>query len=282
MNILRLLVLLILSVASASSQVLIAPMAVYLGDRTVSSTVQIMNPSSDDKEVQLRLEFGYPKSDELGTTTVEYADSLAASRHSCATWVSVFPKRFILKAGQRQTVRLTGRIPTELGEGVYWARLITTTAASMAGNVADTTSKVGTQINFNYNQVIPVTFRHGNPRLSLSTSGLKTVDVAGRSSLLLPLAVDGFGAFVGTVDCDAQPINGGSATQVTVPISVYFNATKRIGEPLSALTAGEYRLRLRVGSTVEGASPDTIAEVEPMELESMIRVGSDGNIAIVK
>jgi len=282
MKTLRLLVLILLSVAPAVSQVLIAPMAVYLGDNNASSTIQIMNPSSDDREVLLRLEFGYPKTDSNGITTVEYADTVAATRFSCSKWVSVFPRKFVLKAGQRQTVRLTGRIPQNSGEGIFWARLITTTAARTSTTTMDTTSNVGTRINFNYNQVIPVTFRHGSPLLTVSTSGLTTSMISGRSCLLLPLAVTGEGAFVGAVECDAQPINGGTAAQITVPISVYFSATKRIGEPLSVLQPGEYRLKLRVASTMEGAAPDAIAQVEPVELESTIRVSTDGNIAIMK
>lgn len=280
MNILTLAFALVMVVGTASSQVLIAPTAAYLGDRSTSTTVQIMNPSTEDREVTLRLEFGYPVTDSTGTTTIEYADSHASGNFSCASWITVFPRKFLLKAGARQTVRLTARTPASISDGVYWARLVTTTITTTTLSNADTTTNVGARLAFNYNQVIPVTYRHGDPTLQLSTTGLTTQVYAGKTLPILPLAVTGNGAFIGSITCDATPLGDGTPQRVVIPISVYFNANKRIGEPLSILQPGSYRLALRVAAEKEGTSTDLIARADEVTLESTIVVDNNGNISV--
>jgi P pilus assembly chaperone PapD len=141
---------------TAQAQVVLAPTAVYMSDNQRSATFLVVNNTTEEKDVALRLQFGYPVSDSNGNVAMIYTDTAVAQRFSCTEWVQVFPRKFRLAPGARQIVRLTARVPETTADGMYWSRLITTSSAAAE---EDTTDQVGARINFSVNQVVPVTYK---------------------------------------------------------------------------------------------------------------------------
>lgn len=263
-----------------AAQVFLAPTAVYLSTTTTTTTLQVINPSTEDREIQLRLAFGYPRTQTDGTTSIEYADSNAAVRHSCAGFVSVYPKRFVLRAGQRQTVRVTSRADRALPDGVYWARLITSSFSTSSVAPTDSTAEVGTDVKLSFNQVIPVTYRHGDPQLTVSTTGPATTTIDGRSNLVLPINVSGNGAFVGTITCRVTPRTGGTSDLLRMPVSVYFSAHKRIGDLFRDHKPGVYDIHIEVAATKEDVAADVIAAANTLVVDGAVAIDTNGNITL--
>ena len=194
--------------AATQAQVLIAPTAVYLGDQRRTTSITVSNPSMTEREVRLSLEFGYPVSDSAAMTTVVYGDTAMQRAFACDRFVSVFPKRFVLKPGQRQVVRITASAPGSLEPGMYWTRLVVTTlAAAEVGT--DTTGRVGARLNFTYNQALAVTYKKGDVPVEVTLGSLGLVRDGGRTVPVLPLSVEGPGPFIGSIRGELRPTTGG-------------------------------------------------------------------------
>ncbi|MGB9591584.1 MAG: hypothetical protein ACPL1K_03610, partial [Candidatus Kryptoniota bacterium] len=112
-------------VADGYAQVIVAPTILYMSDKDRFGTFIVMNRSTTPQEISIYFKFGYPSSDSLGNLFMQYGDSAAAQKYSCANWVRGFPRQFIINPGQQQIVRLTVTPPPDLPDGMYWTRLVT-------------------------------------------------------------------------------------------------------------------------------------------------------------
>ena len=100
------LLLTVLPVPALAQGVLVAPHAVFIDHRTRSGWVQLYNPGTDPVEVSIEALFGYPITDSAGhleLRTIEKPDSTVPS---AVEWIQAFPRRAVIPAQTRQTVRL--------------------------------------------------------------------------------------------------------------------------------------------------------------------------------
>jgi len=259
------------------AQVVLAPTAVYMSDQQRTATFLVVNNTTEDKDVVLKLQFGYPVTDTNGSTRVDYTDSTMARRFSCSDWVSMFPRKFRLVAGARQIVRITARIPAGLDEGMYWTRLVTTTSAAAAD---ETTDQVGARLNLSVHQVVPVMVKVGKPKITLESASVRIVrDEDASLAPALAVTASGNGPFIGTAQIQLKRANEDPIVR-DVPLSVYFSTVKRLADVLPSLTAGTWTISLRLSPGKQDIDKSFFAEAEPLETTATLEVGSEGSIVL--
>ena len=86
-------------------------------------SIMATNDGDDEREVWTEAKFGYEASNDSGKIFI-YIDSLAHNENSAASWIQFYPKRFVLKPGEGQVIRLMVYPPAGISDGEYWSRVI--------------------------------------------------------------------------------------------------------------------------------------------------------------
>ncbi len=236
------------SVQWASAQgILVAPHAVFVDHRTRSGWVQLYNPTTEPSEVTVEALFGFPVTDSTGRMELRTIAQPDSTWPSAVTWIQAFPRRTVVPAQGRQTVRLLVNPPAGVGDGEYWARLaITAKAGAVPVTGADSASGITVGLSLEVRTVIPLLYRKGRPTTGVALSNLRT-EVDGDSLVVRALfRRQGQAAFLGTVRGRLEDASGRAAGTFTQPISVYYDVDPRFTLSRAGLPPGRYRLTLEV------------------------------------
>src|SRR5690606_30923429 len=92
----------------------------------------VVNPTGDRIEVEMSTMFGYPATDSLGALHLLTPEAVGDSMPDASGWITFYPRRFVLEAGDRRLVRLRVLPPAEsgIGPGEYWSRLVVTSRSA--------------------------------------------------------------------------------------------------------------------------------------------------------
>lgn len=154
------------------ASVTVSPKFLFLNASRKSIPLYVSNPGVDEAEVWLEVKFGYEKSDENGKPII-FMDTTGDNEYSAASWVRVFPRRFILGPGEMQTVRLVAVPPAGVHDGEYWARIFVT---SKNRNVSSASLKsrqnVKPGINVMSQTDLPFHFRVGKVTTGVTVNSL--------------------------------------------------------------------------------------------------------------
>jgi len=214
----------------AAAQVSISPVILFMNDASRISDFTVGNTSERAQEVTIEFRFGYMRSDTIGNLAMEYGDSAAAVRHSMTNWVTAFPRRFLLRPGTKQTVRIMARPPRDLPAGTYWTRLIT---ASMPQSppVDSIANGVGTQITIRLEQVTTVLYRRGDSVSGVDIGALALHRDSVGAHLLIPISIRDGSVFLGTSTVRLTNRRGDVVHEVRTPLAVYFQQVQRVTLP---------------------------------------------------
>ena len=113
------------SSGSVLASITATPKFLFLDGTKKSTPIQIANVGAEEREVWIEVKFGYVVSDDSGKISL-FMDSLDTEGLSAVPWIQIFPQRFVLAAGENQTIRLTASVPASVKEGEYWARVLVT------------------------------------------------------------------------------------------------------------------------------------------------------------
>lgn len=243
------LVLSLILVTSVLGQVTISPTSLFLDSKSRFQTVIILNSSNTAQEVKLAWKFGYPLAAEDGSISMVYEDSIMAAQHSAADWIRGFPKRFVLEPGSRQTVRVTVKAPRDLESGTYWSRLITTSnAISPPVGTADPTG-ITAQINFQFNQITSVFYKHGTVETGLDIITTKSaVDDNNEVHVFAEYLKLGNSPFLGTMEAVVRDSKGTIVMSEKIFVSIYFDGLRRLDFDASNLPNGDYDVEVKLFS----------------------------------
>lgn len=234
----------------AIAQVSIGPVIVFLNDAARIGDFKVGSNSDQPQEVTIDFRFGYMRSDTLGNLAMEYADSAAAAGHSMAAWVSAFPRRFVLRPGTEQTVRIMANPPRDLAPGSYWCRLITASTPQSVP-IDSITAGVSTQITIRLEQVTTVILRRGEAVGGVAIGELTLHRDSAGVHLLIPLSVRDGSAFLGTSTVRFRDERGAVVHEVRTPLAVYFRQVQRVTLP-TAIGRGTYRAEV----SIQAGRPD--------------------------
>lgn len=252
--------------------VLVAPHALFLGDRARSGQVYLVNQGNAPEEVTIALQFGYPEADSAGAMRIRLVEEPEPGTPSAAAWLRAFPRRVVVEAGQRQAVRIQATPPADLPDGEYWSRLIVTSQPQAAATLGGD-SAVRAGVTFALRTITSVTYRKGIVRTGVRLDSLSARMNADSIETWIGLARDGNAAFLGSLRFELRD----SADRVvrewgTTPIAVYYSLLRRFDLPVDAIAPGAYRLYALVSTARQDIAPQHILPAVPVEQSVEIRL----------
>lgn len=236
-------------VAVGAQGVIVAPHAVFMNHRTRAGFIELYNPEARPVEVAIGLLFGYPVSDSVGQLLLYAPDSVAANEPSAAEWIVAFPRRVVIPALTRQTIRLLGRPPSGLRDGEYWTRLmVSAKGAALPVSGVDTTSGVQVGLTLEVRTIIPVYYRKGAVETGVTVADLRAALEPDSIAVRARLVRTGNAVFLGTVRGTLLDSTSRSVAAFTAPLAVYHDLDPRFAMSRAGLPPGRYLLRLEVAS----------------------------------
>lgn len=263
---------LILSVISATvyPQISLAPTSLYIHNDTNIGTLYVSNNSEQPQEVTVSLAFGYPGSDNSGNMVMLYEDSVAYQKYALNDWVRVFPRTFVLAAGQQQTVRLQVRPKKGLTDGVYWTRVKVLSNPQTPEVEQTVTENISTRITFKFEQVIAAFYLNGKTTTGLLVQGVEYIQDGTKLTLLTKVKRTGNSPFIGSIRAELFDANGVLVRQQETTTAIYFDATRRIELDSGGLGAGNYQAKVFFETRRGDVAPTDLVQAEPLSTNTTV------------
>lgn len=245
--------------------VLVAPHALFLGERARTGQVFLVNQANTAEEVTIELQFGYPEADSAGGMRIRLLDEPEPGMPSAAGWLRAFPRRVRVEPGQRQAVRIQATPPADLPEGEYWSRLIVTSQTE-APSALGGDSAVRAGVTFALRTITSVTYRKGAVHTGVRMDSLSARAHTDTLETWIGLARDGNAAFLGSLRFELRD-DGGQVVREwgTTPIAVYYSLLRRFDLPIAGLPRGSYRLWALISTARQDIAQQYILPAEPVE-----------------
>jgi len=226
------------------AQVSIAPSFVFVDENSSVGNVYVSNNSKRPFEVTINFTFGYPSSDSIGNLIMNYKDSVAFAQYALDPIIRAFPRSFILKAGEQRTVRLQVVPKQRKIEGYYFTRM-KVLAKPQSVEVADTvTQGIGTQINFNFEQITAVFYHKGKVNTGIDIKSIDVHQKDGNLEILPKLQRTGNAPFLGSMFAKLKDAQGKVIAETQSTTTVYFEEIRRLDLKIDKVAAGTYTLEL--------------------------------------
>jgi P pilus assembly chaperone PapD len=245
--------------------VLVAPHALFLGDRSRSGEVYLVNQGTTPEEVTIELQFGYPETDSAGDMRIRLVPEPGPDDPSAAAWLRAYPRRVRIPGGERQAIRIQATPPADLPDGEYWSRLIVTSQQPQPPAAVRGDSAVRAGITFALRTITSVTYRKGTVRTGLRLDSLSATPVGDTLETWIGLAREGNAAFLGSLRFELRDSRGAVVREWgTTQIAVYYHLLRRFDLPVDAVAPGTYTLHALVSTAREDIAPSYILPTAPV------------------
>jgi P pilus assembly chaperone PapD len=228
------------------AQVIISPYIVYMDEQNKFGSMIVQNESFEPYEISVSFIFGYPISDSLGNRTMKYEQNPSDEMPSINNWVKAFPKKFVLKPKERQTIRLMLKPPAGLEDGTYWTRIVTSSTPVESG--IDTSSTgVSAKLKFVLNQVTTAIYRKNNADTDLTIGDPELyLDSTNTYQLLYPLNRERNSPFFGYLNFRIFNEKGELLKEEKDYLSIYFDLVRNYVLQTESFPSGLYRAELEI------------------------------------
>jgi hypothetical protein len=279
---------LVVSLQAASAQLRIAPLALFMSDRTPMERIIVENMSNEPREISISLRFGYPTSDSAGNVIMVYRDTIGEEEPSATEWIRVYPRQIVLHPGERQTFRFLARPPATLPEGEYWVRPVIhsqpfSTPVPPAQVTVQTrgSSSVGTRLNVMYETVISINFRKGRVGTGVAIRAMEGSIDHGQLSFMLDLERQGNAAYIGNMVCRLYDDRGQELYSTQREIAVYYSLRRRFTFGLPAdVQRKATTMEVELNTERTGNKPGDILQASPVARSFFIRKASKNSLVI--
>ncbi len=265
-------VLLALFACLANASVTVNPKFLFLDGSRRSVSVTVTNPGGEEAEVWVEVKYGYETSDNSGKILIHF-DTLAVDEPSAATWIRCYPPRFIVGAGETQTIRIAVRPPAGTGEGEYWARILVTSRLRNISQLSPSglLSSAKSGINLMTQLSLPFHYRVGKVTTGLQVTSMNASTSDTAIVVSMQLAKVGNAAFWGSRVIKITNESGKVVSTETKNVCVYKTLTLIDRINRTNLPSGTYsvdvefvtgkRTDLRVSDLVQAPSVHAAASV---------------------
>jgi fimbrial chaperone protein len=180
-----------------------------------------------------------------------YPENISADDPNASGWVHFYPRRFVLQPGERQTVRIAVRPPSDLSFGEYWARPViisnpvkhpVSTAEAERSNVLR--AGLSTQIN----TVIALNYRHGDVYTGVEIAGFTENIDADDLSVRVDLTRRGNAAFLGNLILRIRDSNNRVIDELRRDVAVYYDLSRVFTFPRKNLRSGVYTAEVELNT----------------------------------
>ena len=235
-------------------------------------SLSVSNDGTDDREVWVDSRYGYETSDDSGKVYIKL-DTIAIDEPTAAAWIKCYPRRFILRAGEGQTVRFIVTPPPGLPVGEYWARIYVSSKSRQTPKSGSPVTVVKPGISLLMEQSIPFHFRVGTVTTGIRVDSLATAFSDTGLTICTKLFRTGNAAFWGSRTFTLTDRSGKNwltwshNTGVYKSLKIYdtFNRT--------SFPPGEYTLTARYHSDGRGdIPPHDVLRCIPVELSIPVRI----------
>jgi len=245
--------------------VLVAPHALFLGDRNRSGQVYLVNQGTSTEEVTIELQYGYPEADSAGNMRIRLVEEPGAGEPSAAAWLRAYPRRVRLASGERQAVRIQATPPADLPDGEYWSRLIVTSQQSQPPMPVGGDSAVRAGITFALRTITSVTFRKGRVTTAVRLDSLSSSLRGDTLETWIGVAREGNAAFLGSLRFELRDDRGTVVREWgSTPIAVYYQLLRRFELPVDSVAPGTYHLHALVSTARQDIAPHHILPAAPV------------------
>lgn len=252
-----LLVLIIFSAQQSFSQIIISPYIVYMDEQSKFGSMMVQNESMEPYEISISFVFGFPVSDSLGNRTMNYIEHPKEHMPSINNWIKAFPKKFVLAAKEKQTIRFMIRPPHDLPDGTYWTRIVTSSVP--IDNSSDTiVTGVSAKLKFVLNQVTTAIYRKGNAVTGLKISTPKLYkDSSNSHQLLYPLERKGNSPFFGFANLKILSETNEIIMEDRAYLSIYFDLIRNYSLDKELFPKGKYTAELEIEFNEKADIPES-------------------------
>jgi len=222
-----------------------------------SIPLQITNTGTIENEVWIEIKYGYVTSDDTGREYVVIDSTAAPGEPSAAEWIKPYPERFILPAGETQTVRFVSYPPPGITDGEYWARIIVTgKPRGQTESASKEPTRRKSSVVFYTSIGIPLFYRHGN-RLSAGIDVSSFNIEQTQQEIIIDISVlkKGNAAYDGTRTIRMFDSGGKIIKSNKKDIIIYKNSTIREKLDRSGIISGKYKIEVEfTGKKVDSKS----------------------------
>jgi hypothetical protein len=251
--------------------VLVAPHAVFIDARTRTGLVYLINTGTTAEEVTVETKFGYPDTDSAGGIFVRMVDEPTPDAPSAAAWIRPFPRRVVVRPGERQVVRLLAQPPAGLPEGEYWTRLVVTSrGAQVAVQGGDSVVRAG--ISLVVSTIISVTYRNGQVQTGIRLDEFRAEDGGDSLVAWVGLTRQGNAAYLGTTWIRLRDAAGRVVKEWETPTAVYYSLHRRFAFPLDSVAPGAYTAQLEVTTARSDLPATNILRAAPVEQSNPVEI----------
>ncbi|MDQ3555878.1 MAG: hypothetical protein M3409_03750 [Gemmatimonadota bacterium] len=234
--------LLCLGATERAAAVTVSPTALYIDSQSRSGTLILFNGGSLPEELEISFAFGYPTSDASGAISVELRDSAAAGEPSAVPWLRAFPRRLVLKPGQRQVLRILVQPPAALADGEYWGRVLVRSRGGQPP-IEQAQGEVRVQLNVETVIATALMFRKGPVHTGLSVREARAERTDDGVQLTLDVERQGNAAYLGRVRAQLLSPDGAVYAEVEDALAVYRALRRRFVLPLPAAAPAGFTVR---------------------------------------
>jgi hypothetical protein len=239
--------IILLLAGSVYAQVTVAPVTLHMSDADRNGYIVVKNNSSTTSwEVSILMKFGYPASDSTGRTYIYFPETENESDPSAVDWISFFPRKFILKPQEEQTVRITAK-PKNISEGEYWGRpVVTSHPAISIGD--DGSENINAGIGVEFRTVIALNYRKGSVYTGIKFDTLFAAYENGKFIVKSNFSREGNSAYLGNLVVKIFNESGKKVKEMRQDISVYYSLNKSIEIPADKLPEGRYTVEASINT----------------------------------
>lgn len=254
------------------AQISIAPTSVFVDNNGIAS-FYVTNPSDQPQEINIGFVFGYPGNDEQGNLLMVYGDSLREKEFGIGDRLRAFPRSFVLAPQQQQTVRLQLRPDRSLPDGTYFTRLKVTSNAQSREVGEIPQNEVATQVNFKFDQVIPVFYKHGETKTGIEITEIETDLTGNNLRAIADFRTTGNSPFIGSVTAMLKNKDEKIVAEVQQTTALYFSGKKGLELSLpEGLTSGEYQVELRFETKRSDIASNNLVQSSPIAKRVYVRI----------
>ncbi len=240
-----LIIISILVLQTAFSQVVIHPTALFIDPKTKTGTLEVFNTSEEMNEYDVIFKFGYFTYDSLGNGYTRFDDNTAEQKYSLLPYIKAYPSKMMIPPKSSQVVRIVVRnVPNE--NQFYWTRIIV--GANPIIPQIDTVSKdmVTAQIVLRSEIIGLVAYMNGQNESKLDMELDKVFRDTNGVNLMIRHKRGGNAPFWGMANMKILSEDGKTVLEQDLGLAIYFDCVQKVSLPADKLQPGKYKLHLFV------------------------------------
>ncbi len=267
-----LLIVIVLSITEAFSQISIYPQAVFLNMQNRSGNMKVMNSSGEPKEISIEVKYGYPGLDSTGKSQMVYDDSLTAKIHDATPHIKIFPKRLILDDKEEQTVRfMLGNIG-HLDDGTYFARVFITSKNPPEEIDTSYTETISARLDIQFTLIAALVFQKGRTTNEIEINGISSHIDSGEVNIVFDFERKGNSPFFGTSIIRLFDMNGNLVSEKRELSPLYFSGKKAYNFSNDEVDNGKYKVELLISNEHKDVPDNFKIPFTPIKKEYNIEI----------